>query len=225
MISGVSQRRSAIILRANRKTIIRKFQFMGPLAKQVNLFLGNQQPPAKIIEFDDLETFEHSKLKPISVTMAVESQTRRIIGFEVSQMPAKGLLVKKSLKKYGPRQDQRKQAREKLFQRIQSQVDPCAIIKSDENPHYGPDVKKYFPKAEHKTYKGRRGCVVGQGEIKAGGFDDIFSLNHTFAMLRANINRLFRRTWNTTKKKECLSTHIELYMLFHNMYIINNPSL
>jgi hypothetical protein len=39
-------------------------------------------------------------------------------------------------------------------------------------------------------------------------------------MLRANINRLFRRTWCTTKKKEGLMQHLAVYMDFHNRILL-----
>ncbi len=220
LVSGESQRRLSCLLQINRKTVVRKFRLLGLISyyalKQKRLdFL-----PSTEIEFDDLETFEHSKLKPLSVTMAVETKSRRILGFRVSSMPAKGLLVKRSLKKYGKRRDDRKYNRRALFNEIQTHVDPQALIKSDENPHYGSDVKHYFPKCIHQVFKGRRSCVVGQGELKAGGFDPLFSLNHTLAMCRANINRLFRRTWNTTKKMENLTLHLALYSFFHNEVLI-----
>jgi hypothetical protein len=89
------------------------------------------------------------------------------------------------------------------------------VIKSDENPHYPPLIRGIFPRGEHLRYKGRRGCVVGQGELKRGGFDPLFSLNHTAAMFRANVNRLFRRTWCTTKKRESLAAHLALYAIHH----------
>jgi hypothetical protein len=57
---------------------------------------------------------------------------------------------------------------------------------------------------------------VGQGELKSGGFDPLFSFNHTAAMLRANINRLVRKTWCTTKRIDRLEAHIALYVQFHN---------
>ena len=47
-------------------------------------------------------------------------------------------------------------------------------------------------------------------------FDPIFSLNHTCAMLRANICRLIRKTWCTTKKRERLVDHIAIYTYLHN---------
>lgn len=222
--SGNSQRRLARLLKINRKTVARKFIFMGLAAHSFLASEREKHPAAQEIEFDDLEAFEHSKLKPLSVVMAVETSTRRILGFRVAQMPAKGLLVKKSLRKYGKRIDERGYFRQALFNEIRPHVAKGAIIKSDENPHYPNHVRKYFPESPHIVFKGRRGCVVGQGELKAGGFDPIFSLNHSFAMFRANINRLFRRSWNTTKKKEHLAIAIAIYALYHNLELIRYPS-
>ena len=214
--SGVSQRRLAYLLRLNRKTIKRKFVFLGKLAL-LELKTRNLQFQKSIcFEFDDLETFEHSKCKPLSVTLAVEEKTRRILGFAVAQMPCKGRLASKSLKKYGPRKDYRSQARRRLFKNLQNLVTPTAIIKSDQNPHYPNDVKKYFPQATHIAFKGRRGAIVGQGELKKIKFDPIFSLNHTCAKLRADINRLIRKTWCTTKLRKRLVLHLALYATYHN---------
>lgn len=177
-------------------------------------------PIVQDMQFDDLETFEHTKCKPLSVTLAVENKTRRILGFRVSRMPAKGLLAKVSRKKYGFRLDERKQAREGLFLELQRKVDKQAVIASDDNPHYPSSVRRYFKGASHRRCKGKRGCITGQGELKKVGFDPLFSLNHTFAMLRANVNRLIRKTWCTTKRPDRLALHIELYVWYHNHKII-----
>lgn len=222
LASGVSQRRLAKILHLSRTTIERKFVFIGQQARQKFEAKNSQYSPAQIVEFDDLETFEHSKCKPISVTLAVEHKSRRILDFEVSRMPAKGLLTRLAMKKYGPRRDDRKRGREKLFRRLQPLVDQEALFKSDQNPHYPEDVKRFFPQASHAAYKGQRGSIVGQGELKKVRFDPIFSLNHTCAMFRANMNRLFRKTWCTTKIAERLTLHIAIYAFYHNSQLINS---
>jgi hypothetical protein len=214
----------AFLLKANRKTVIRKFIFMGLAAYEYLIEDRKTYPPATEVEFDDLETFEHTKLKPLSVIAMVESKSRRIMGFRVARMPAKGLLVKRSLKKYGPRRDERKEKRQKLFEELKPFIAKHAVIKSDESPHYPSDVKRNFPSARHIAFKGKRGCVVGQGELKGGGFDPLFSLNHSYAMIRANVNRVFRRTWNTTKKPERLSLHLAMYALYHNLFLIHHTA-
>lgn len=216
LCAGVSQREAARVLRINRKTIVRKFRFVAQSAQGELLAWNSRFPVSQEVEFDDLETFEHTKCKPLSVTLMVEYKTRRILGFEVSQMPAKGHLAKISFKKYGPRKDHRPIARQKLFERMKPFIAQTALIRSDSNPHYGPDVKRYFPHSRHVTILGGRSAITGQGELKKLKYDPIFSLNHTCAMLRAHINRLFRKTWCTTKKPAELANHIALYALTHN---------
>ena len=223
LVSGVSQRRAARLLQVNPKTIVRKFLFLGQFSlAELRNKTHLQNKHIKAMQFDDMETFEHSKCKPLSITLAVEEKTRFILGFRVASMPAKGLLAKTARAKYGYRKDERAKFRRKLFRELQSHISAEATIKSDMNPHYKEDVRRYFQTQAYFTYKGRRGCVVGQGELKSGGFDPLFSLNHTAAMLRANINRLFRRTWCTTKKAICLEYHIALYCFYHNFVLLPN---
>lgn len=216
LVSGVSQRELARIYKINRKTVVRKFIFMGTLAELRLREFNQAQPQVINMQFDDMESFEHTKLKPLSMTIAVEQKTRRILGVEVARMPAKGLLAAISRKKYGVRADERAYARRKLFKSLQAITRNLQVIKSDENPHYPKDVQRFFPRAIHKVYKGRRAAVTGQGELKKGGFDPIFDLNHTCATLRGRANRLFRRTWCTTKKPERLKLHLNLVALHHN---------
>lgn len=222
--SGMSLRRLALLLHISRQTVARKLVFLGAEAEQALSRCNAEKPQAQAIVFDDMETFEHTKLKPLSITLAVTEGERRILGFEVSEMAANGKLAALSVKKYGKRKDGRRAAREALFERIKPWVAPGATVKSDENPHYGPEVKRWFPKSPYVRHKGRRGSVVGQGELKKIGFDPLFSLNHTCAMLRANVNRLFRRTWCTTKKRERLAAHLALYAHFHNEFILAHPT-
>ena len=218
LVSGVSQRRAARILGVNPKTIVRKFHFLGSQAEVRQREWRNQIPRNSIseIQFDDLETAEHTKCKPLSVTLAVDPKTRKILNFKVSQMPAKGLLAERSRKKYGPRKDLRPRSWDQAFSELKSILALDAIVKSDENPHYPKYLRQHLPQASHIQFKGARGAVTGQGELKKLRFDPLFALNHTCAMLRANINRLFRRTWCISKTKRGLIDHLALYIDYHN---------
>lgn len=112
---AVSQREAARILGVNKKTIVRKVRYGGRDA-YAQLQRDNAKFPKSIsVQFDDLETFIHTKLKPVSVVAMVESESRRILGYRVAQMPAKGRLAALSRKKYGPRPDDHGQARRELF--------------------------------------------------------------------------------------------------------------
>ncbi len=218
-------RRIARLLRIHRITVARKLKFLSEQSDlDNNKFLSKfLKTPITQVQFDEMETFEHSKCKPLSIALIVsddEKRERVILGAKVSMMPAKGPLARIAKKKYGLRPDFRAKAISELFRETKSFIAPVPQIVSDQNPRYPRLIKKQWSDARHITVKGRRSCIVGQGELKKVGFDPLFSLNHTAAMLRANINRLFRRTWCTTKKKEALQRHIQLYIGYHNRKLI-----
>ncbi len=218
LYSGVSQRRAARLLKISRNTVARKKRFMTIRArKHHETFMQSlTKTPLGFIQFDDLETSEHTKCKPLSVALAVEPRTRKILGFEVSQMPARGPLSSVALKRYGPRADLRSDGWNALFAKLKPIVAPDARWLSDENPHYPKHLKAHHPEATHQTTPSRRARAQGLGELKKGGFDPLFALNHTCAMLRANLNRLFRKTWCTTKNRRGLIDHLTLYVWYHN---------
>jgi transposase-like protein len=216
--SGVSQRRASILLRVNRKTVVRKFRFLAQQSRiQHQRWLHSlEHTPVSRIQFDDLETSEHTKCKPLSVALAVDPASRKVLSFQVSQMPAKGHLSQIAFRKYGYRKDERPQGWDRLFSVLKPVVQPTAQWTSDENPHYWRHLIQHHPHSTHVTTPGGRGCVTGQGELKKLRFDPLFALNHTCAMLRANLNRLFRKTWCTTKNRQGLIDHLSIYIRYHN---------
>ena len=213
----MSLRRCARNLNLHRTTVVRKFRFLAQRARlNQGKFLAKfkEQKISEVI-FDEMETFERSKMLPVSIALAV-TKDREILFTEVAQMPAKGLLAAKSRKKYGHRADGRPKALRAMFESLKTVTSPNALFKSDQNPSYPAPLFAGFPDCRHETTKGGRSCVVGQGELKKLVWDPIFSLNHTAAMLRANMNRLFRKTWCTTKNLQGLRDHLDLYTEFHN---------
>jgi hypothetical protein len=201
--------------------VVRKFRFLAGQARLrhqefLKAFDGQK---LSFVQFDEMETFEHTKLKPLSVPLAV-TKSRHILAVEVASMPAKGLLADKSRKKYGWRKDERNEAILRLLNRLKPLVTKQVKFQSDQSPRYPPLLRKIFPTATHETTPGLRGCVTGQGELKATSWDPIFSLNHTAAMFRANLNRLFRRTWCTTKTPRGLWDHLSLYVDYHNRILV-----
>lgn len=222
LASGVSMRRSALILNVHHKTIHRKLIYLASKARLDNAaFLKSlENDQVQHMQFDDLITTEHTKLKPLSVSVAVDAKRRFILGVEVGSIPAFGHLAALSRKKYGKRKNEHKEKLHDLFSKLEQVIHPFALIESDEHHQYAPVVAAFFSQAKHVQYKGARGAIVGQGELKKLRYDPLFKLNHTCAMFRANVNRLFRRTWCTTKNPEMLKNHIDLYIHFHNNYLI-----
>src|SRR5690606_15539158 len=194
--SGNSLRRCARFLSVTRRTVERKLPLIATRARRLNdFYLAKMKGQICNIQIDDLITKENSKLKPLSVTVAVDENSRIILGAEVSSIPAFGHLSRIAVKKYGKREDTHFQGLTKLFQRITPVISPEVLVKSDEHQLYPGFISAYLPRAKHLIFKSERSAVVGQGELKKVGFDPLFTINHTLAMLRANINRLIRKTW------------------------------
>lgn len=221
--SGVSMRRISLIANIHRTTVARKLAFLAEVAKEKQQKYLSSRPKIQEVQFDDLITLEHTKYKPLTVSMAVEDKTRQILGFEVSVIPASGHLAEISRRKYGRRPNRRRRGIMNLYGRLGPYLGEKPVFKTDEDKLYPKLIKLFFPEATHKQYMGAESRERGLGELKKLKYDPLFSINHTFAMLRANINRLFRKTWCTTKKKERLVQHLMVYSLFHNSLLTKCP--
>ena len=222
LASGVSQRRIAFILGIDKNTVAAKLKFLGIDSKKKNDLSLQKIAPQSIqyIQLDEMETFEHTKLKPLSIAVAVCPKTRLILGAEVSIMPARGPMASKSVKKYGKRPDGRKVAMKQVLENLKPVLSLDTEITSDKNPKYPKWIKDTCSSWKHKRVKGRKPCHIGQGELKEGVYDPLFYLNHTCAMIRDSVKRLARKNWCTTKKLENLQLHLEIYRLFHNTHLL-----
>lgn len=218
LVSGVSQRRVALLLKISRVTVARRFAILKDRARasQLDFLESLKKTPVKEVQFDDLVTIEHTKMKPLTVSIAVNSANRAILGAKVGRIPASGLLAQKSREKYGKRPSEHRKTLMALFKEIHHSIDKEASFRSDEHPLYPSVLKKFFTNVSHEKFKGGRGCIAGQGELKKLGRDPLFYINHTCAMLRANINRLIRRTWCSTKSPEKLQWHLDIFIDYYN---------
>ena len=215
--AGVSMRRSALLLKVDKKTIERKLPFLAMRCRRLNKnYIERFKGRIHNIQIDDLITKENSKLKPLSVTIAVDEGRRTILAVEVSQIPSFGIFSKLAVKKYGLRKDEHQEGLKRVFDSLSKIVSPEVLVKSDEHQRYPDFVKTYFPKGRHLTFKSTRATIAGQGELRVKSFDPLFIVNHTCAILRANVNRLIRKTWCTTKDQARLKDHLDIFMYFYN---------
>jgi len=222
--SSTSQRRIAFKLGCTRKTVARKISFLAQQARVNNAIWLNEHGPFDNVQWDELITFEHSRLKPLTVAVMSCATTRCVIGFGVAPIPAYGKIANRSREKYGHRVNKSAAMRKQVLSSVAHLITPTATIKSDQHKQYAREINKTFPKATHIQYVSERGSLTGQGELKRGGFDPLFGINHTLAMFRDNLKRLARRTWCTTKKMSGLQEELEVYVHFHNSKLIPRPT-
>lgn len=217
---STAQRRIAIKHRCARKTVARKIVFLAQQARDKSAKWLDAREPFEHVQWDELISFEHSRLKPLSVAVMCAVGDRCILGFGVAQCPVGGKIAKRAKEKYGPRRNFSVSMRKRVLREVEPYLVPNVHIESDEHRDYPREIKKVLPKAQHSAYKSKRGSLTGQGELKRTGYDPLFAINHTLAMMRDNIKRLTRRTWCTTKKKSALEDVIAIYLHYHNTKLI-----
>lgn len=218
--SSTAQRRIAIKHGCDRKTVARKIVFLASQARaKVKLWLS-EQPPYESVTWDELITFEHSRLKPLSVAVMSCKRTRCILAYGIAQIPASGQIAVRSVEKYGKRANKSASMRKRVLSKVAPHIAPTATLSSDEHPRYKAEIKKILPDSIHIQYRSKRGSLTGQGELKRTGYDPLFNINHTLAMMRDNIKRLTRRTWCTTKKVSALDDVIAIYVGYHNTTLV-----
>ncbi len=216
LCTGNTLRGTARLLGVNYKTVYRKFIW---LSEQIETNKCEQE--FKTIFFDEMETIEHTKLKPVSIVLAV-SEHYEILGVKVASMPCKGRSAKVSRQKYGPRADDRPIALEELFTDLKKAYGPSSSkIKfvSDSKSAYKPYVERHFGDSTYERVLSRK---VEQPDLMANKkrFDPMFALNQRCAKLRADIRRLTRKSWCTTKLIANLQRHLNLYRHYNNVWVL-----
>jgi hypothetical protein len=209
--SGVTQRRAAKLLGIDKVTVARKFVWLAERARQAHAAaLADGRLKTGYVQFDEMETFEHSKLKPLSIALAVRHKTGEIIGARVAVMNCHGKTAALSQKIYGLRADTRRFACKDVMECVKLVAKPKITIASDQKTAYATYILAALPHATHRAHLGR---------AKArNAHDPLFRLNHTAAKIRADLSRMARRTWSTTKRAERLQDHLDIYIAYNNGY-------
>ena len=213
--SGMTQRRMAKVLALNRKTIVRKFLYLAALAKQAHAEWLCLKNDARLVQFDEMETFEHTKLKPVTIALAVQAASGAIVAARAEPIAYKGPLAPVAFRKYGPRADRGALAIQAVLETVRSSSRSDLVLVTDDSPKYPTRVRRLLPDATHRATR-RVPPVLARRRRNPD--DPLFALNVTAAKLRSDLSRLSRKTWVTTKKLSRLQAHLDLYVAWNNGY-------
>jgi hypothetical protein len=211
--SGTTQRRLGKNLGIAKKTVERKFL---RLALYARMFHEQQIEDGHLasayVFFDEMETFEHSKLKPVSIALAVQAKTGKILDAKVARSHPKRN-AKESRKQYPHWKNNSVEARRSVMKTIQKCGSDGLVIATDKHKSYPALVRSTVPEAKIEQF--RRKAFYAS-------YDPLFWLQHICARIRADLSRMRRRTWVTTKKMERLQAHLDLYIAYNNGYVLQD---
>ncbi|MEK2690079.1 hypothetical protein [Bdellovibrio sp. GT3] len=219
--AGVSLRETARNLNCSYITVYKKFIWLGLRALQVN---RNKTLKAEVIYFDEMLSIEHTKLKPLTIALAV-NENYEILGAHVGRVPAFGKTAHTARKKYGYRENESKKKIEQLLTQLQGQLtNTPSEIRSDQKGEYTAIVEKVFPTIKYQQFKskGNKEKLREQKHLKSekAKHDPLFPLNQRCAKLRDHLKRLARRNWCTTKLPKHLELSLNLYIAKNNGYCL-----
>ena len=215
--AGVSFRRTAFLLRVNRKTlaqrIISHVAFFRKKHEQslqdTDLFFGTRY------SFDEMESKVGSKKNPVSISIAVNEDSGRIVDIQVSKMPLKGRIIEKIKKQGLPipiREDFRPEGRVNALGAIAiaANGDPITIF-TDGGTSYPDLISQVVRNAKHSVVPHYRNLLPDRNR-----HDNMFWHNHVCARIRADVSRLARRSWCFSRSIDALQAHLDMFMEYFN---------
>jgi len=209
LASSVTFRRSAVIFGVARNTVVAKFIWIAQRSRREHLkMLAHREDKVRSVEFDEMETYQASRLNMLSISMAVDSATGDILHAKVARMRPKGRLAQKYPNAWQRwNVDNRRQASEAVLKRVASLADPNVTVSCDGKRAYSPLIKAQLPNARLQAVPrfAKNGHVLSK-------------FNHVAAKIRADLARMRRRTWACTRKWQNLQHHLYLYIGWNNRY-------
>ena len=224
---GVCKSDIARYLHITFKAVNSKIKSIAHQARSLHgLFKEFLRGKIKIVEFDEMETYELSKLKPVSIAIAVVGKTSVILDAQAGEIRAEGKTVEDSVKKYGVRKNDRKCRL--VFENLKSLCDENLELVTDKNRSYIDLKKVYLPKAFHKKIKSRGGeakkAKVLNKSVKKQfknrrAFDQLLHLNQSVcAKLRGRLASFRRRTWCNLNTVKSIQDVLDIFIAFNNRY-------
>ena len=197
----MSLRGIARTLGVSRETVNKYFVREAHKARTENLkALANKDMVTTYVHFDSLETFEHTKKRPLGVWLSVRAKTGELIAAKVHRTDIRALATDRgTIRKWNAATDKEQSLieflmeTEKAFNRVHTTVG-CDGLKSQIKT-----AKQLF---------GDSAEVVELGENK--------KIDLAIRKLRNDISRLSRKSLCSTKKAEQLQNHLDLYIWYHN---------
>ena len=203
---GNTLRGIARILKVNYQTVVKKWRFMAEKARiRHEVALKQGEITTKYIQFDEMQTFEHTKEKPLGIELSIRPKTGQILSAKVCRIPITALTIAKSKAVEYNKKTDRKEA----FYRMIAETKECldkghSVLSCDGN--------------REAVYMAKLMCPKSLIETHVNDYAGMWRLNHTCAKLRHHLSRLTRKTWATTKDRKYLQMHLDLFIAYQNKY-------
>ena len=218
LCSGVGLRQAARVLGLGVHSVQHKFRKLARNLGCLNRNLMLQLPAGRTYLLDELETFEHQSICPLTVPVLIEKASFAIVATGVApirRVARKGSRRQQRLerheRKHGRRKDRSRLCLRKVMGRFLRLLrGNKGLLISDEKQLYARLSRELLAgQVEHETVSGK---------LVRTSFNRLFGINLTDAMLRDNNGRLRRRSWLVSKRGRFLSRQLQLFTAYRNWH-------
>lgn len=216
LTSGVGLRQAGRNVGLDIGSVQGKLRKFGRTCLRLHENLSSSLPGNRTYVFDEEETYERSKIWPLTMPVLIERETRFVVAVEagsIRRLATKGsrrrALQDAHEKRHGRRPDQSRECVRKVLESLRKRVGEAAVgLQSDEKSSYGTLIRGVFGgSARHETTPGKAPRTT---------YNPLFPINHTLAMTRDNNGRLRRESWLASKLCECLLHQMALFTVYRN---------
>lgn len=194
----------ARVLGVNVKTVVRYFKENAELSRKANKKRIGKDLVTAYMQFDQMETFEHTKRKPVGIQVSIRWKTGEIITAKVGYIPIRALTVSQKYTQKWNRQARNSTHLLRMLETSRKALNKKGCLISC-------DQERKQNKAIQELYKDSYITLQQTEKHKNKKIDRVFR------RMRQDISRLGRRTLSTTKDIKQLQNHLDLYTDYNNM--------
>jgi len=223
LVSKVTHRQSARVLRVDRKTVHRRLRLWGPALRGWHgVFLRRARAGGGLrgsFSLDELETFEQDRrLQPVTMPVVIHRKTRFVVHLETAALPSRGRLSppdearrQRMAEACGRRRSGSRPAVKRCLEALRAVRPPGALL------DLVTDQKRTYPVLVREVFGNRIAAHVQESSRRARNtLNPMFAINHTLAMLRDQVSRLVRRSWGASKRRDQLALHSWVWVAWRN---------
>ena len=220
LISGAGLRQSARILKLSLRCTELKFRELARHLRRLNLNLQAPLSAKSILQFDEFETFEGTRVvRPLTIAFLIEKETRFLVWAESARIPVRSRRSKKrKALKLSPEEERRRKADgsrsgiERTLRRGAALTSAAGSVQleTDKKSSYVTLGREVFGEARLKHSRTSSRLVRDEK-------NPLFAINQAEAMARDLLGRLRRDSWLASKKRRYLDLALAMYASWRNL--------
>jgi hypothetical protein len=218
LASGVGLRQAARVLRMGVGPVQRKFRKIGRHLRMLNRNLLSGLPAHRTLLLDEMESFEHRSITPLTIPVLIDRSSKFVIAVDVApirRVARKGSRRQRRLERYeakaGKRQDHSRNCVRRVFGRMQR-------LLQGRSADLVTDEKQLYARLCERRFSGQVIHSTVSSKLPRTAYNPLFAINLTDAMLRDNNGRLRRRSWLVSKHRRFLRLQLEIFAAYRNWH-------